>query len=366
MARLNGSDSEKLRQILLRVFTFKQFGMLLSDALNRDLESLSLGDNKEQVIFDVIGEANRGFWTDELVEAARKVRSREASLYAFAQEHFGLGIRTSEVSDAALERLVVKTSSFLNIMQWREKLAAVERQVARISYDIAGGTLYGTGFLIGPSALLTNHHVIKALEAGKAQPATVRVQFDYKKLPDGKVDDGRIVKLATDWLIDSSPYAEADFEVDPVTLPSTEELDYAVLRLAEKVAEEPVVRNSSDTNAPTRGSIDLGLSPDASPGAGTSVFIVQHPKGQPLALAMETQGMLKANGNGTRLRYQTNTEGGSSGSPVFDQEWKLIALHHAGDPDFSELHHPDYNQGVPIHLIVNLLKKRHKYGTLSA
>src|SRR5262245_4964937 len=81
---------------------------------------------------------------------------------------FGLGIRTSEVSDEALQRLVVKTSSFLDIMQWRERLAGVERQVARISYAVPAGTIYGTGFLVGPSALLTNYHVIKAIVDGKA------------------------------------------------------------------------------------------------------------------------------------------------------------------------------------------------------
>jgi V8-like Glu-specific endopeptidase len=78
------------------------------------------------------------------------------------------------------------------------------------------------------------------------------------------------------------------------------------------------------------------------------------------------QGMLAPNANQTRLRYKTNTESGSSGSPVFEQHWNLIALHHSGDPDFSKFHHPQYNQGVPIGLIVELLRKHEKYDALTS
>jgi V8-like Glu-specific endopeptidase len=59
----------------------------------------------------------------------------------------------------------------------------------------------------------------------------------------------------------------------------------------------------------------------------------------------------------TRVRYRTNTEGGSSGSPCFDADWNLIALHHLGDPNFST---PTYNQGIPFTAIVDLLEKREK------
>jgi V8-like Glu-specific endopeptidase len=31
------------------------------------------------------------------------------------------------------------------------------------------------------------------------------------------------------------------------------------------------------------------------------------------------------------VRYAVNTEPGTSGSPVFDKDWRLVALHHLGD-----------------------------------
>jgi V8-like Glu-specific endopeptidase len=65
-----------------------------------------------------------------------------------------------------------------------------------------------------------------------------------------------------------------------------------------------------------------------------------------LKLAVDTKSVLDVNANQTRVRYATNTEAGSSGSPAFDFHWNLVALHHLGDPAYD--HPPAYNQGVPI------------------
>jgi hypothetical protein len=365
-ATLSGPERQKLRQILVPLFSVKQFDMLLTEGLDVDRETITTAEGKDAIVFEVLNDANKKRWLPELVEAARQVRPRDPALYEFAQQYFGLGIRALDASQSALQRMVVATSSLLNVGQWRENLAAIERRVARISYPSAAGTVYGTGFLVGPSAMMTNYHVVELLIDKQVDPRDLNVELDYKLLPNGKSHNVRSVGLADDWCIDSSKYAQADNEIDPATLPTAEELDYAVLRLEEPIGSEPVAQNTSDPDAPPRGTVDLAKAATAVPGPGTSVFIVQHPKGDPLALAMETQGMLTANANQTRLRYQTNTEAGSSGSPVFDQQWNLIALHHSGDPDFSEFHKPAYNQGVPMHLIVELLKKRGKYDALSA
>ncbi|HVE71073.1 MAG TPA: trypsin-like peptidase domain-containing protein [Thermoanaerobaculia bacterium] len=360
---LDGTTRRQLREILASHFSNDQFDLLLGD-LGHDRENITSANAKPKRIDDVLVEADRGGWLAELVERARQIRFKQADLYAFASVQFGLGVRSIDASQSALQRIVVQTSSLLNVAAWREALATVERRVARIKYRVPTGTVYGTGFLVGPFALMTNYHVVQALLEKRAEPEEVKVEFDYKVLPGDKPYEGRVVGLEDDWCIDASKYAAADEQVNPATLPTADELDYAVVRLRDRVADETVPPDTSDTSAPQRGYVNLDEVPEAAPGAGTSVFIVQHPKGEPLSLAMETQGMLAANANGTRLRYQTNTEGGSSGSPVFDQQWKLIALHHAGDPDFSQFHKPLYNQGVPIHLIVDRLKRGSKYAAL--
>lgn len=75
-------------------------------------------------------------------------------------------------------------------------------------------------------------------------------------------------------------------------------------------------------------------------------MIAQHPDGKPLKLAVDTEAVIGVNAGQTRVRYATNTEPGSSGSPVFDLDWNLVALHHLGDPAYD--HPAAYNQGVPI------------------
>lgn len=355
MQRLDGASRRRLRQILVGLLSQKQFDMMLDEYLNRDRQTISLAENKGEIIFDVIREANIGLWIGELVEAARKLRPNDPELNEFANTQLELGITGSRT---AFERLVVPGHAFLDFANWNARASAIERRVCRIHYPLPGGTCYGTGFLVGPSEVLTNYHVVEPILKGKATPASVSAQFDYKVVGT-KTLDGTTLKLANDWLVDSSEYSPGDEEKTPATDPTTEQLDYALLRLATAAGEDPI-GPTSDESAETRGWIPLTSGAGADPQVDSPVLIVQHPKGAPLSLAMEMNGVLSINANGTRVRYRTNTEGGSSGSPVFDMNWQLIALHHVGDPDFSKFHKPEYNQGIPIRHVAALLQKRGK------
>jgi V8-like Glu-specific endopeptidase len=55
------------------------------------------------------------------------------------------------------------------------------------------------------------------------------------------------------------------------------------------------------------------------------------------------------------LHYRSPTEGGSSGSPVFDDEWRLIGLHHAGSTGMPRLNRAGgtyaANEGITIEAI---------------
>ena len=87
--------------------------------------------------------------------------------------------------------------------------------------------------------------------------------------------------------------------------------------------------------------------------------------GNPLKLAVDTDAVLGTNAAGNRVRYATNTDHGSSGSPVFDIDWKLVALHHLGDPAVSSMP-AKYNQGIPIAKIRARLERDGKAGALGA
>jgi len=70
------------------------------------------------------------------------------------------------------------------------------------------------------------------------------------------------------------------------------------------------------------------------------VYIIGHPGGRDLAFSFQDNELIDHEGpplgqpaidGVTRLHYRAPTEGGSSGSPVFNSRlWQVIALHHAG------------------------------------
>jgi endonuclease G len=78
-----------------------------------------------------------------------------------------------------------------------------------------------------------------------------------------------------------------------------------------------------------------------------NVNIIQHPRGWPKMISVRNN-LLTAR-TGTTLLYETDTDEGSSGAPVLNDEWDLIALHHWGQPFLENV---DEN-GNPIPTTVN-------------
>ena len=157
----------------------------------------------------------------------------------------------------------------------------------------------GTGWLIGPKLLVTNHHVINARDGGEPlasaqdfarQGESTEVQFDY----DGSNAAGTTVSAVG--VVSSDPA-----------------LDYAILEL------------SADPGRPALRLRPEPLSIDAR--SYIPVNIIQHPGGEPKQVAVRNNLVTAA--APTELRYFTDTMPGSSGSPVLDDLWRVVALHRA-------------------------------------
>jgi V8-like Glu-specific endopeptidase len=346
--KLTGTQYKQFTEALLDAFPSQQrLTELVQYQFGKNLNVIAMGADLKEIVFKLIQAAESEGWTDKLITGARESNPYNPILFAFAQE-FNLAISMpSELSArGALERLIKKTNSFLDINTWREKLGKIETQVCRIEVTKSNNTKeFGTGFLIAPNVVITNYHVIEAVDLGNANPGNVILRFDYKQTEGKVLNPGTEYKLVeSDWLIDKSPYTEN-------LLPTPDELDYALLRVDGIPGEDTVSKN--DPNSPARKWIEIPTQPyDFLP--DTSLFIVQHPNAHPLKLSFDTEAIIGINQNGTTVKYKTNTERGSSGSPCFDINLNLVALHHSGDPDWN----PTYNAGTPISAICERLQKQ--------
>jgi hypothetical protein len=356
--RLEGRQYQQLMDALTKAFpTPARLEQMLRVRLDRSLYEITVGENLPHMAFEIIQAAEAEGWLDQLVLGAREAAPGNGLLVGFAQRW---GMVPADTPDGPeLEVLIRKTNAFLDINTWRAKLGEVEAQVCRV--EVGNGAAYGTGFLLGPDVVMTNYHVVAGvIERGAAKPSDIVFRFDYKQLPDGKtVNEGTVYRAAADWLIDHSPMSPFDTISNPPEEPDPTHLDYALLRVDGAPGRDTVGR-TVEPDGQTRKWVGIPAQfPDLVP--QTPLFIVQHPQTKPLKLALDTEAVIGVNANGTRVRYRTNTEGGSSGSPCFSQNWELVALHHLGDPNFGS----PRNQGIPFSAIRQLLRERQLNHVLS-
>jgi hypothetical protein len=338
--RLDGGQYERLWTALLAAFDYDALERLFRFRLNKVLGHYVSRDRGDQAaFFRLIEVAEREDWLFALVLAARDSRPSNADLAVLAQEIGASSLRTDHES---LERIVRRQNVFADVLEWRSRLAELEPRVCRIERRVGGKPeALGTGFLVGKNVLLTNHHVVRDVIAKTVAPEDIICRFDYRKARTGETSPGVELALADDWLVDSCPHG-----------PGAEDLDYALLRLRGAPADAPIGERA-EPGAAKRGFIPIPAEAHTF-SEHDPLFILQHPAGEPLKLAIDTDAIVGVIDGGRRVRYTTNTEPGSSGSPCFDQSWNLVALHNRGDMSPS----PKFNEGIPISRIHALLTKR--------
>jgi hypothetical protein len=382
---LQGRQKKELHEALLDAFTYATFERMLSYELDKMLENIAPRGSFEDVVFQVINAAQREGWLVDLIQGAHEANPGNQKLHAFAKkqglafdapppeklrqmlmsfaEEFDLPEDMSQTEQ--FERMLLAFSRELGLapdmMRWQKSsalqpsgtlfhtsalakdLAFLQEQVCRVE----AGMAMGTGFQVGPNAIMTAYHVVKDVLEAKVPAPEVVIRFGYLQNESGVLQEGRTYHLAaTNWLIDTSPYSQHDMggvRVDSETIPEAAELNYALLRVEGLVEDEPGWIEIRDK--------DIEYRP------GSSLYILQHLRGGPLQLAFQPNSVIGINRNRTRLFHRTWTEPGSSGAPCFDHEWNLIGFHMSREPGNIRT----YNVGVPITAVVKLLKTRGLY-----
>jgi len=336
-----------------------KLAVLLGSRFDVAYDMLTPQDALDVEYWTIVGQVAAEGWLSDLARAAYETMPGNAKLGALVVE-FGLtsivatvqpmaagapALATAQLGPA-LERMVRDRSGLSDLPMFLTRLAALEGRVCRI--ETQGLKALGTGFLVGPDLVMTNHHVV-ADRRHAAPDAGLVCRFDYLIGSDGvEVRAGRTVALADDWWVWAEPHDPWDVDLAATGLPAATALDFALLRLAEPVGDAARQGALAPDN-PARGwiGIDRNLRLDGE----DDIFILQHPEGDPLKLGIGRITEVVA--GGLRLRHDVTTEPGSSGSPVLDSQLRLTALHHVGDP--NAFRNALWNQAVPMARIIDFL-----------
>lgn len=208
---------------------------------------------------------------------------------------------SSKVFAESLESLKNEAKADWLSIEFLERGLAATRAVGRVEETKRG---IGTAFLVAPNLVLTNAHVVRDL----SELTKGGVRFNEGKNGPGQVH----------------------YFTEQVASSSVEDLDFALVRL-DRPAESPHLALSDeriDENQPAN--------------------ILQFPQraGKFMQVALRHNTIVHVGEE--RLYYATDTERGSSGSPVFNDNWQVIGLHRAGMVDDRNRPVPNANQGVPM------------------
>lgn len=114
-------------------------------------------------------------------------------------------------------------------------------------------------------------------------------------------------------------------------------LDYALIAIGQ--------RNAGSATIEEFGFCVLSDTPDRHV-IGMNVNIIEHPRGWPKMIAVRNNPLTYRTDR--TLLYETDTDEGSSGSAVFNDEWDLVALHHWGQPYLEK--RDDRGQDIPVNV----------------
>jgi hypothetical protein len=285
----------------------------------------------EVAVDSVILQENARGKIENVIGAARRANSSNAKL----AELETTWLKTSAAEEQSqLEAMILDALKYAPAEDWGRRLNNSYRWICRVERESDSASL-GTGFLVADDLVLTNYHVLHGTIApGTPAPMQVQLRFDAVGAASG-----RVAKVAAgNWLVAKSEPSGNEWG-GPGGEPTSAQLDFALLRLA-----EPVGKDVSGGLA--RGHVRIEDTGTAGK-VLNPVVVLQHPLGAGLQICLGAFDT--PNANGTRLRHTATTQRGSSGSPCLSMELKAVGLHNGGLGG--------RNTAIPLALIASAVNK---------
>ncbi len=234
---------------------------------------------------------------ENIIGAEKNIEKRKEMLSALSVEPL----------DFAFERAIGKNDSLYS--NFIELIADAKRKVGRIVIKSGNKNKgFATGFMVSENLLLTNWHVFNTTDDVEDSI----VQFFHE----------------LDW--QGNPQTAITFKFKPeLFFHSNQTLDYCLLALEtlDIKGEYPLHNIGYLYLDPTLGK--LGNEGEE------ALNIIHHPNGDYKQLSIRENRFTKI--LSTSIWYESDTAPGSSGSPVFNDQWQVVALHHMGIAKKNEL-----------------------------
>ncbi|MGH3753725.1 MAG: trypsin-like serine peptidase [Pseudonocardiaceae bacterium] len=188
----------------------------------------------------------------------------------------------------------------------------VRRRVGRIHIrDARRRVGWGTGFLVAPNLLVTNQHVLDSLDTARCS----RVEFDHEETFEGEILPSAIFDFAPSVLFMSDPASGG--------------LDYALIAVES--------RARPDSGRPDAELAEFGYHALARAEGklikGELIHSIHHPEGQPRQVSLRENRLMAIQDPALQdiwMHYETDTEQGSSGAPLYNNQWEVVGIHHMG------------------------------------
>jgi hypothetical protein len=347
---LTATEQTELKKLILDYLKRAEFESILRVHLSQEPARFTDSTDYGEIAEATAATADHEGWIPQLL-AVLFYERQGTPLGAWAQQ---TGARY--LGEGGLQNLVTEVDALFDWTIAGRRVTAIGRHVCLIEIN---NRATGTGVLVGPDLVLTAYHVVHPLmQTGPSlrpvpnSAAALRLTFDFSttELDDGtwQVNPGTKKAVADPWLLlYSPPHPREIAKQMPPDVGVITEFDYALIRLAERVGEEVL---------PTIGTRGWAtMAPPAMPlGCFQRIHVSQHPAGQALK---GSSGRISAiPEHKARIRYTASTLNVSSGSPCWNNDFKLVAVHNFGGVKAAAGR--SENQGVPIECILKQVARQ--------